>query len=83
MQSGRQTLGRGVTALSEEKTSAHGAAQAAAQNAVVIKKYANRRLYNTSTSTYVTLDDLSTMVKGARISWSMTPRLARTSRGRS
>jgi polyhydroxyalkanoate synthesis repressor PhaR len=36
----------------------------APQNAVVIKKYANRRLYNTSTSTYVTLDDLATMVKG-------------------
>lgn len=34
------------------------------QNAVVIKKYANRRLYNTSTSTYVTLDDLAAMVKG-------------------
>src|SRR5205814_10294369 len=30
---------------------------------VVIKKYANRRLYNTATSTYVTLDDLSAMVK--------------------
>ncbi len=30
---------------------------------VVIKKYANRRLYNTSTSSYVTLDDLSHMVK--------------------
>ena len=34
------------------------------QNAVVIKKYANRRLYNTATSTYVTLDDLASMVKG-------------------
>ena len=32
-------------------------------NAVVIKKYANRRLYNTATSTYVTLDDLADMVK--------------------
>jgi polyhydroxyalkanoate synthesis repressor PhaR len=31
--------------------------------AIVIKKYANRRLYNTATSTYVTLDDLSQMVK--------------------
>jgi polyhydroxyalkanoate synthesis repressor PhaR len=41
--------------VSEEK--------AAPQNAVVIKKYANRRLYNTATSTYVTLDDLSAMVK--------------------
>jgi polyhydroxyalkanoate synthesis repressor PhaR len=33
---------------------------------VVIKKYANRRLYNTDTSTYVTLDDLAAMVKGGR-----------------
>lgn len=31
--------------------------------AVVIKKYANRRLYNTSTSAYVTLDDLAKMVR--------------------
>ncbi|MCA8909348.1 MAG: polyhydroxyalkanoate synthesis repressor PhaR [Rhodospirillaceae bacterium] len=30
---------------------------------VTIKKYANRRLYNTSTSSYVTLDHLSHMVK--------------------
>src|SRR5207344_3166223 len=30
---------------------------------VVIKKYANRRLYNTETSTYVTLDDLAAMVR--------------------
>ncbi len=30
---------------------------------VVIKKYANRRLYNTATSSYVTLDDLSGMVR--------------------
>jgi polyhydroxyalkanoate synthesis repressor PhaR len=30
---------------------------------VVVKKYANRRLYNTATSAYVTLDDLSQMVK--------------------
>ncbi|MDO1585173.1 polyhydroxyalkanoate synthesis repressor PhaR [Rhizobium oryzicola] len=30
---------------------------------VVIKKYANRRLYNTGTSTYVTLEDLAKMVK--------------------
>jgi polyhydroxyalkanoate synthesis repressor PhaR len=31
---------------------------------VTIKKYANRRLYNTGTSTYVTLEDLAAMVKG-------------------
>jgi polyhydroxyalkanoate synthesis repressor PhaR len=30
---------------------------------VTIKKYANRRLYNTGTSTYVTLEDLAGMVK--------------------
>jgi polyhydroxyalkanoate synthesis repressor PhaR len=30
---------------------------------IVIKKYANRRLYNTATSSYVTLDYLSDMVK--------------------
>jgi len=33
------------------------------QDSVVIKKYANRRLYNTATSSYVTLDHLSEMVK--------------------
>ena len=33
---------------------------------VVIKKYANRRLYNTETSSYVTLEDLAIMVRGDR-----------------
>jgi len=33
------------------------------EEAIIIKKYANRRLYNTATSTYVTLDDLAEMVK--------------------
>lgn len=33
---------------------------------VVIKKYANRRLYNTETSTYVTLEDLAVMVRSDR-----------------
>lgn len=33
---------------------------------VVIKKYANRRLYNTETSTYVTLEDLAQMVRSER-----------------
>lgn len=33
------------------------------QDRIVIKKYANRRLYNTATSSYVTLDHLSQMVK--------------------
>jgi len=34
-----------------------------AQTPITIKKYANRRLYNTATSSYVTLDDLCLMVK--------------------
>ncbi len=33
---------------------------------VVIKKYANRRLYNTATSRYVTLEQLSEMVKAGQ-----------------
>ncbi len=33
------------------------------QTPVVIKKYANRRLYNTGTSSYVTLEDLAAMVR--------------------
>jgi polyhydroxyalkanoate synthesis repressor PhaR len=35
-----------------------------ADQPILIKKYANRRLYNTATSSYVTLDHLCTMVKG-------------------
>ena len=30
---------------------------------VIIKKYANRRLYNTSSSSYITLDDLASMTR--------------------
>jgi polyhydroxyalkanoate synthesis repressor PhaR len=36
---------------------------ASSNESVVIKKYANRRLYNTATSTYVTLENLAQMVK--------------------
>ncbi|MGI9525171.1 MAG: polyhydroxyalkanoate synthesis repressor PhaR [Hyphomicrobiaceae bacterium] len=39
---------------------------AGAADAVVVKKYANRRLYNTETSTYVTLEDLAQMVRSDR-----------------
>ena len=35
----------------------------AGEQAIIIKKYANRRLYHTGTSTYVTLEDLADMVK--------------------
>lgn len=41
-------------------------ARADKKDPVVIKKYANRRLYNTETSTYVTLEDLAQMVRSER-----------------
>ena len=37
-----------------------------AEQPAVVKKYANRRLYNTATSSYVTLDELSRMVRAGR-----------------
>jgi polyhydroxyalkanoate synthesis repressor PhaR len=40
--------------------------QAAAQPPVVVKKYANRRLYNTESSSYITLDNLAEMVRAGR-----------------
>jgi polyhydroxyalkanoate synthesis repressor PhaR len=49
--------------VSDEKPTSEKPAQASSGNITVIKKYANRRLYNTATSTYVTLEDLSRMVK--------------------
>ena len=45
---------------------------------VIIKKYANRRLYNTDTSTYVTLEDLAEMVRRSETSSSTTPSPAKT-----
>jgi polyhydroxyalkanoate synthesis repressor PhaR len=33
---------------------------------VVVKKYANRRLYNTESSSYITLDNLAEMIRGGR-----------------
>ena len=48
----------GAKAGVSSKASANGA-----QGRVVIKKYANRRLYNTASSSYVTLEHLSEMVK--------------------
>jgi polyhydroxyalkanoate synthesis repressor PhaR len=40
--------------------------QPSAQPPVVVKKYANRRLYNTETSSYITLDNLAEMVRAGR-----------------
>jgi polyhydroxyalkanoate synthesis repressor PhaR len=36
------------------------------QNPVIVKKYANRRLYNTESSSYITLDNLAEMVRNDR-----------------
>ena len=49
-----------ATGPAPDESSAEAGAQG---EAVVIKKYANRRLYNTAASTYVTLDHLSEMVR--------------------
>jgi len=38
-------------------------AQSGAEEPVVVKKYANRRLYNTKSSSYITLDDLARMTR--------------------
>lgn len=64
----RGGFGCSITPMTAEGKPADAQAQAAADatddaKRVKVKKYANRRLYNTATSTYVTLDDLSTMVK--------------------
>ena len=48
---------------SSQESKPAGGDPAAPKPPVVIKKYANRRLYNTATSSYVTLDHLSSMVK--------------------
>jgi len=37
--------------------------QATGEEPIIIKKYANRRLYNTKSSSYITLDDLSRMTR--------------------
>src|ERR1044071_4387731 len=50
--------------MADTQDTAGGAqAGASAGEKVVIKKYANRRLYNTASSSYVTLEHLSEMVK--------------------
>ncbi len=62
--------------MAQDKQNRAGAGQAqptaearAAEGAkppVVVKKYANRRLYNTESSSYVTLEDLAGMVRQGR-----------------
>lgn len=49
-----------------QDTGSGGASNNAAAKPIIIKKYANRRLYNTETSSYVTLEDLGEMVRSER-----------------
>jgi polyhydroxyalkanoate synthesis repressor PhaR len=42
------------------------AAETTSQPPVVVKKYANRRLYNTESSSYITLETLADMVRAGR-----------------
>lgn len=53
----------GKEAHSGNRENETGRPMTSPQKPITIKKYANRRLYNTGTSTYVTLEDLATMVK--------------------
>ncbi|MBS0295173.1 MAG: polyhydroxyalkanoate synthesis repressor PhaR [Proteobacteria bacterium] len=54
--------GKHVSDANQSGADAKGKAQASGER-VVIKKYANRRLYNTQSSSYVTLDHLAEMVR--------------------
>ncbi|EFH13175.1 polyhydroxyalkanoate synthesis repressor PhaR [Pseudoroseomonas cervicalis] len=49
-----------------EQAKQQPAAEEPGKPTVVIKKYANRRLYNTEASSYVTLEDLARMVREGR-----------------
>ena len=41
--------------------------EGAAEELVLIKKYPNRRLYNTATSSYIVLDDIVELVKSGAL----------------
>jgi len=49
--------------MAEGKAGKQAGAESSESPPITIKKYANRRLYNTATSSYVTLDHLCQMVK--------------------
>ena len=62
-ESGKSESGKSESGKPESGKASVGDKQ---REVVVIKKYANRRLYNTETSTYVTLEDLAAMVRSDR-----------------
>lgn len=49
--------------MNQDKPTSGKASSGTEGDPITIKKYANRRLYNTATSSYVTLDHLSQMVR--------------------
>src|SRR3954470_22945097 len=59
----RKELGMADTTGASADSSKGAQGGASGGERVVIKKYANRRLYNTASSSYVTLEHLSEMVK--------------------
>src|ERR1700709_2801462 len=52
--------------MAETTLPSNGQPPVPSQPPVVVKKYANRRLYNTETSSYITLDNLADMVRAGR-----------------
>lgn len=52
--------------MTQSKQAAETKADDAVAQPVVVKKYANRRLYNTESSSYVTLEDLAQMIRNGR-----------------
>ncbi len=52
--------------MSEAVRTEAAAKPAEPSQTVVVKKYANRRLYNTESSSYITLDNLAEMVRQGR-----------------
>jgi polyhydroxyalkanoate synthesis repressor PhaR len=54
------------TIVSDDQTKPKEPHKEPPKEPIVIKKYANRRLYNTATSAYVTLEDLSAMVRAGQ-----------------
>jgi polyhydroxyalkanoate synthesis repressor PhaR len=52
--------------MSQTEESAPATEASASAQPVVVKKYANRRLYNTESSSYITLDNLAEMVRAGR-----------------
>jgi polyhydroxyalkanoate synthesis repressor PhaR len=66
MAQGGSQRGAAATGAAAQGGAGGGAAETAAPTPVVVKKYANRRLYNTEASSYVTLEDLAQMVRQGR-----------------